>query len=192
MGVRTRLARETPRARASTFHTKPSFPLAQRLLKNGKTRQIAHGGLGKWSLAPGSQGIISGGSIEQTVEQISRLAATGWVARNMTEPDKYGFKPDNLQITIELKDGKKLMVDFGAPIANQSALASVMLDGERWTFVRNDAFPAELSMVLNCGRGTAVWRARRAWVWMALLPQTFAALNPDPPLILPLELCGWR
>src|SRR3954465_4711855 len=25
----------------------------------------------------------------------------------------------------------------------------------------SDAFPAELSMVLNCGRGTAVWRARR-------------------------------
>src|SRR3954462_9670054 len=36
----------------------------------------------------------------------------------------------------------------------------------------SDAFPAELSMVLNCGRGTAVWRARRAWVWMALLPRT--------------------
>src|SRR3954465_1341508 len=41
----------------------------------------------------------------------------------------------------------------------------------------SDSFPAELSMVLNCGRGTAVWRARRAWGWMALLPQTFAALR---------------
>src|SRR4051812_14361111 len=41
----------------------------------------------------------------------------------------------------------------------------------------SDAFPAELSMVLNCGRGTAVWRARRAWVWIALLPQTFAAVQ---------------
>src|SRR3954469_3919145 len=41
----------------------------------------------------------------------------------------------------------------------------------------SDSFPAELSMVLNCGRGTAVWRARRAWVWSALLPQTFAALK---------------
>src|SRR3954466_2248957 len=41
----------------------------------------------------------------------------------------------------------------------------------------SDSFPAELSMVLNCGRGTAVWRARRAWVWTALLPRTFAALQ---------------
>ena len=105
------------------------------LQQNGKTRQLAHTGLGKWSLAAGSQGVISSGSIEQAVEQLSRLSATGWVARDMTEPDKYGFKPDNLQITIEFKDGKKLAVDFGAPISNQSALASVMLDGERWVFV---------------------------------------------------------
>src|SRR3954449_3717660 len=41
----------------------------------------------------------------------------------------------------------------------------------------SDSFPSELSMVLNCGRGTAVWRARRAWVWTALLPRTFAALK---------------
>src|SRR4051812_26188477 len=41
----------------------------------------------------------------------------------------------------------------------------------------SDSFPAELSVVLNCGRGTAVWRARRAWVWLALLPRTFAALK---------------
>src|SRR4051812_37135627 len=38
------------------------------------------------------------------------------------------------------------------------------------------SFPSELSAVLNCGRGTAVWRARRAWVWTGLLPRTFTAL----------------
>jgi|tagenome__1003787_1003787.scaffolds.fasta_scaffold20949526_2 hypothetical protein len=41
----------------------------------------------------------------------------------------------------------------------------------------SDAFPAELSMLLDCGRGTAVCRARRPWVWSALLPRTFAALE---------------
>src|SRR4051794_21404856 len=29
----------------------------------------------------------------------------------------------------------------------------------------SDSFPAELSMVLNCGRGTAVWRGRAARGW---------------------------
>src|SRR4051812_19768118 len=41
----------------------------------------------------------------------------------------------------------------------------------------SDAFPAELSMLLDCGRGTAVCRARRPWGWSALLPRTFAALE---------------
>jgi len=105
------------------------------LQQNGRTRQLIHNGLNKWSLAPGSQGIISSGSIEQAMEQLNKLVATGWVADNMPEPEKYGFKPENLQITIELKDGKKFAVDFGTPISNQSALASVMLDGQRWVFV---------------------------------------------------------
>ncbi len=48
---------------------------------------------------------------------------------------KIGFKPDNLQIIVELKSGEKLSVDFGAPISNQTALAAVTLDGERWAFV---------------------------------------------------------
>jgi hypothetical protein len=41
----------------------------------------------------------------------------------------------------------------------------------------SESFPHELSMVLNCGRGTAAWRARRAWVWIECLPATFAALK---------------
>jgi hypothetical protein len=41
----------------------------------------------------------------------------------------------------------------------------------------SEFFPAELSGVLNCGRGTAVWRARRAWTWIECLPATFAALQ---------------
>src|SRR3954467_13258762 len=39
------------------------------------------------------------------------------------------------------------------------------------------SFSSELSMVLGCGRGTAVWRARRARVWTELLPRTFTALR---------------
>jgi hypothetical protein len=41
----------------------------------------------------------------------------------------------------------------------------------------SEFFPAELSMVLNCGRGTAAYRARRAWMWITCLPASFAALQ---------------
>jgi hypothetical protein len=40
----------------------------------------------------------------------------------------------------------------------------------------SEFFPAELAVVLNCGRGTAAHLARRAWTWRERLPLTFAAL----------------
>jgi hypothetical protein len=104
--------------------------------QGGKTRQLVHNGPDKWSLAAGSQGFVEGKYIEQSVERFRQLAAVGWVARNFTEPERYGFGTNNLQITFELKSGGKDTVDFGAEFAQaQTALAAVTLDGERWAFV---------------------------------------------------------
>jgi hypothetical protein len=105
------------------------------LHQNGRTRVMIHNGPNKWSLAAGSQGIINPPAIEETAHRLGELTAAGWVGRNITAPEKYGFKPDNLQITVELKNGEKFTVDFGTPISNQTALASVTLDSERWAFV---------------------------------------------------------
>jgi len=106
------------------------------LHQSGKTRQIVHNGVNKWSLAAGSQGMINPPALEEAVYRLGQLAAAGWVGRNVTEPEKYGFKPDNLSITVELKNGSKYTVDFGTEMpASNTALASVTLDGERWAFV---------------------------------------------------------
>jgi Domain of unknown function (DUF4340) len=128
------------------------------LRQNGRTRQIIRSGTGKWSLAPGSQGIITGDNIEKSVERLSQLTAgdpqygpAAWVGRNQNPPE-WGFAPDNLQITIELKDGKKFTVEFGLPIEVrlggqrvQTAFAAVALDGERWTF----EFPPETYLFVS-------------------------------------------
>ncbi|MGH7951173.1 MAG: DUF4340 domain-containing protein [Limisphaerales bacterium] len=105
------------------------------LRQNGKTRVMIHNGINRWSLAAGSQGIINPPAIEEIAHRFGKLTAAGWVARNLAAPEKLGFNTNNLQITIELKNGEKRTVDFGAPISNQTALATVTLDGERWTFV---------------------------------------------------------
>jgi hypothetical protein len=103
--------------------------------QNGKTRQIIHNGLNQWSLAPGSQGIIIPAAIEESAHQFGQLAAAAWLARNPTEPQKFGLKPGNPSITFELKNGEKHTVDFGLSGA-QTALAAVTLDGgEQWIFV---------------------------------------------------------
>jgi hypothetical protein len=102
--------------------------------QNGKTRQMIHNGLNQWSLAPGSQGIITPAAIEETVHRFGELTATAWLAHNAAECEKFGFKPENLSITLELKNGKQHTVDFGIA-GSQTAVAAVTLDGERWGFV---------------------------------------------------------
>jgi Domain of unknown function (DUF4340) len=106
------------------------------LHQNGKTRQIVRNGPDKWSFASGSQGMIDPPAIEETAHRFGELATIGWVGRNPADSAPYGFKPDNLQVTFELKNGEKRSVDFGLELPNaQTALAAVTLDGERWAFV---------------------------------------------------------
>jgi hypothetical protein len=105
--------------------------------KDGRMRQLARNGAGQWMLAAasGPQDIATG-PIEQAVGQLSQLTAEAWVGRNVTEPQNYGLDTNNLQIAIELKNGRKLAVDFGLPIFNgNSALAATTLDNERWVFI---------------------------------------------------------
>jgi hypothetical protein len=111
------------------------------LRQNGMMRQIIHTGANRWSPAPGSTGIIDPTSIEQTVQQLSGLTAASWIGRDFTAPERYGLNPNNLQLTVELKTGEKLSVDFGtelppsSPNAMGTALAAVTLEGERWVFI---------------------------------------------------------
>ena len=73
-------------------------------------------------------------AIEETAHRFGELTAVAWLARNVTDPGKFGLKPENLSITFELKNGVKSTVDFGLS-GSQTALAAVTLDGERWAFV---------------------------------------------------------
>jgi hypothetical protein len=106
------------------------------LHQDGKTRQLVHDGPNKWSLAAGSQGIINPPAIEETTHRLGELTALGWVARNVTEPEKFGLAPDSLEIIVQLKNGERLSMAFGTelPKAN-TALAAVTFGDERWAFV---------------------------------------------------------
>jgi len=124
----------------------PGRDVAQLTLRqNGKVRQIIHNGVNQWVLAPGSQGMtVASRFIEETVSGMEnlpglcQLSAEKWERPNVSDSDAqniYGFNTNNLQITLELKNGEKHTVDFGGEIpGGKSALASVVLDGQRWVF----------------------------------------------------------
>ncbi|HEV2330309.1 MAG TPA: DUF4340 domain-containing protein [Verrucomicrobiae bacterium] len=125
--------------------------------QNGKTMELLHNGANKWSLAPGSQGIITPTGIEYTAHDLGDLEvglAQEWLARDVTDPatgenwslliasgkpvsgppSSFGFKPGSPTVTATLKDGRMFTVDIGSPLGN-TALATVTLDGERWVFI---------------------------------------------------------
>ena len=102
--------------------------------QNGKTRQFVHNGYNKWSLAPGSQGFYTPEAIEEIVHRLGKLTATAWLSSNMTNAEYFGFKPGNLSITLQLKNGAKDSVDFGKS-GTETAIAAVTLDSQRWAFV---------------------------------------------------------
>ncbi|MGH7977746.1 MAG: DUF4340 domain-containing protein, partial [Limisphaerales bacterium] len=115
--------------------------------QNGKTMDVVHDGPGKWSLAPGSQGVIVPQEIEYIAHDLGELqvgSAAAWWSRGLPNPASLGFRPGNLSLTVTLKKGKTYTVDF-APQSGVTALAAVTLDGERWVFI----FPPDIYTLIQ-------------------------------------------
>jgi hypothetical protein len=103
--------------------------------QNGKTLQMVHNGVNQWSLASGSQGVINPPAVEEVAHDLGDMAAVAWWASGITNPADYGITPNSLSITVTLKNGQAMTVDFGTPLSGQTSLAAVTLDGEKWVFI---------------------------------------------------------
>jgi hypothetical protein len=100
----------------------------------GKERKLLRKAAYQWSLAPGSQGIIEDIRLEETVRPITQLAASVWTARGLQNRDKYGFSDKDLQVTLDLQNGNRWTVEFGAQAPSGFQYAGVTLEGEFWIF----------------------------------------------------------
>jgi hypothetical protein len=69
--------------------------------------------------------------------QLGHLSAAQWLERGDTNRVQYGISTNAYQITVELKDGRKLSVEIGDPPASTVPIpnALVTLEGEPWIFV---------------------------------------------------------
>ncbi len=105
--------------------------------QHGKVRQLLRQGAGNWSLAPGSQGMLDEvriAAIEETVFRLGELSAESWVGSGGENRERYGFKPDGLQLSVELRSGEKFDLEFGGPAGLGSSYALVSQNREPWVF----------------------------------------------------------
>jgi hypothetical protein len=62
------------------------------------------------------------------------VTAASWVALGDQSRARYGFRDGALQVTLELKNGDKATVEFGAEAPSNSEYAAVTLENQVWIF----------------------------------------------------------
>ena len=102
--------------------------------QQGRVRQIVRNGPHNWSLALGSQGSIEDLAVEETVSGLCQLTAAAWVAHGAPDRARFGLTDNDLQITLELKNGDKASVELGSEAPGNVPYATITLDGEPWVF----------------------------------------------------------
>ena len=107
---------------------------AVRLSQGGKVCELVHKGPLSWGFAPGSQGIINDGAIEETIRGVIQVAALAWVARGEPSRATYGFNTNDYHLTLELKNGTKFDLEFGGEAPSGDAYALVTLEDQPWIF----------------------------------------------------------
>ncbi len=113
--------------------------------QKGRVRRIVRDGPFEWSLAAGSQGVINVVGVEEAVRGLCQLAAAAWVGHGDQDRARYGFTDNDDRITLELKNGNQVTVEFSTQATPDGLYAAVALDGQPWIF----HFPSWLLEYVN-------------------------------------------
>jgi hypothetical protein len=103
--------------------------------QQGRVRQFVRNGPYDWSITPPSQGAIKNVlAVEETVRGLCELTAVAWVACGDQDRSRYGFTDDGQRVTLEMKNGTSVSVEFSGRPSPNSPYAAVTLDGRLWIF----------------------------------------------------------
>jgi hypothetical protein len=100
----------------------------------GKSRGVVRRGPHRWSLAAGSQGVINDLAVEETVRGLIQASVVQWVARGEQNRERYGLAAARYQIDLNLKQGGKATVEFGAEAPSSNRYAGIAIDGQFYVF----------------------------------------------------------
>ncbi|HTL17682.1 MAG TPA: DUF4340 domain-containing protein [Patescibacteria group bacterium] len=102
------------------------------LRRGAQVCRLIHKGPLRWAFAPGSQGIINDAAIEETVRGVVQVSAICWVGRGQQSLTTLGFAPQTDHLSLELKDGARFELDFGAEAPSGDRYAYVTLNDQPW------------------------------------------------------------
>jgi hypothetical protein len=100
----------------------------------GNALEVRRLGANSWTFGAGSQGILNGAGVEETVHRFGELDALEWIGQGEDKRAEFEFGPDPLTVTFELKDGTKQVVEFGGVSPNKSPYAAVKIGAQTWFF----------------------------------------------------------
>jgi hypothetical protein len=102
--------------------------------QGARTRQLVHHGPHRWSLAPGSQGVINDLAVEEAVRGLAEASARVWVGRGEACRARCGFTNQIYKITMELTSGHQAAIEFGGEAPSTFPYAAVTIEGQPWVF----------------------------------------------------------
>ncbi len=98
-----------------------------------RVREIQRKGEQKWSLAPGSQGVINDLAVDETMRALASAAVDRWSALGEEQTAAFGISEATPRIVIELINGQRLTARFGNSTPSNGVFAAVVMDGQTWT-----------------------------------------------------------
>jgi hypothetical protein len=104
------------------------------VLQLGRMLRILRKGPFEWSIAPGSQGSINDLAVDEIVREMIAAPVAAWVGRGEQQRPRCGFGENGRQIVLELKNGKKITLEFGGKAPSGCQYAAISLEGQLWIF----------------------------------------------------------
>lgn len=104
------------------------------LRPQGQTFDLVRTGTNQWTVPAPAQPIVNDLALDETLRRFGELSAASWVAVGDALLPRLGFTTNSPQITVQLKSGASVTVEFGGLSPHSLPYAATRLDGQTWIF----------------------------------------------------------
>jgi len=116
------------------FHFAESDIAGVTLRVAGRVTELTRTGPNQWTVPTNAPPGLNDLALDEALHQLGALTCVGWVARGPVAPAGLGFNEASSALTLALKSGPPLTLQFGRLSPRGFPLAATTLDGATWVF----------------------------------------------------------